>query len=116
MTTLFFHIFKVFTGCGDATARVFDAKSGSLKRTLAGHEFAINAIQVEINLNVTPPHKKTVVDLLCVEMSRNFLQICEFMSVQFLDTTEAPSTFCYVLQGVLKLSTFVNFFNCVHVT
>ncbi len=42
----FTFVSQVFTGCGDAVARVYDAKSGAIKRTLIGHEFAINSIQV----------------------------------------------------------------------
>jgi len=36
----------VFTGSGDGTARCYDAKSGTLKRTFTGHEIAINGMQV----------------------------------------------------------------------
>ena len=43
---ILFLFFSVFTGCGDNCGRVFDAKSGALKRTFKGHEFAVNAITV----------------------------------------------------------------------
>jgi WD40 repeat protein len=36
----------VYTGCGDAMARCFDAKSGALKRTFKGHTGAINCLKV----------------------------------------------------------------------
>lgn len=37
----------VYTACGDGVARVFDAKSGALKREFKGHEKAIYALQVK---------------------------------------------------------------------
>ena len=36
----------VITGCGDGTVRCYDAKSGHLLRTYAGHEGTIMAIQM----------------------------------------------------------------------
>lgn len=36
----------VFTGCGDARARAFDAQSGALQRVFRGHALIINCIQV----------------------------------------------------------------------
>ena len=38
--------FAVFTGCGDAIARCFDAKSGAIKRQFKGHEVTVNTLQV----------------------------------------------------------------------
>lgn len=37
----------VFTGCGDALIRCFDARSGVVKRTLKSHTLAVNCIQVD---------------------------------------------------------------------
>ena len=39
-------LFSVITGCGDGIARMFDAKSGALKRSMKGHESTINTLQV----------------------------------------------------------------------
>lgn len=36
----------VFTGCGDAIVRCFDARSGVLRRAYKSHALAINCIQV----------------------------------------------------------------------
>lgn len=36
----------VITGCGDGAVRCYDAKSGHLLRTFAGHEGTIMAIQM----------------------------------------------------------------------
>jgi WD repeat-containing protein 86 len=36
----------VFTGCGDALVRCFDARSGVVKRSLKSHTLAVNCIQV----------------------------------------------------------------------
>ena len=40
-----FHL--VFTGCGDALVRCFDARSGVVKRTFKSHTLAVNCIQVD---------------------------------------------------------------------
>lgn len=37
---------SVYTACGDGFARVYDAKSGALKRTFKGHEGAVYSILV----------------------------------------------------------------------
>ena len=39
--------FLVYTGCGDALIRCFDARSGVVKRTLKSHSLAVNCIQVK---------------------------------------------------------------------
>lgn len=39
----------VYTGCGDALVRCFDARSGVVKRTLKSHSLAVNCIQVTIS-------------------------------------------------------------------
>jgi len=36
----------VFTGCGDAIVRCFEARSGVLKRAFKSHELAVNCIEV----------------------------------------------------------------------
>lgn len=36
----------VITGSGDNNVRVFDAKSGALKRTFKGHKYVVNCIMV----------------------------------------------------------------------
>lgn len=42
----FFSTSSVFTGCGDALVRCFDARSGVLKRSFKSHSLAVNCIQV----------------------------------------------------------------------
>ena len=44
---LYIHL-AVLTGCGDATARIYAGKSGTLARECKGHEGAINALQVKV--------------------------------------------------------------------
>ena len=39
----------VYTGCGDAIVRCFDARSGVLRRAFKSHALAINCIQVNID-------------------------------------------------------------------
>ena len=39
-------LFAVYTGSGDTIARMFEAKSGTLKRTFKGHENAIVCVEV----------------------------------------------------------------------
>ncbi|XP_073094303.1 WD repeat-containing protein 86 isoform X4 [Manis javanica] len=46
----------VFTGCGDARARAFDAQSGALQRVFRGHAFVINCIQVHGQVLYTASH------------------------------------------------------------
>lgn len=41
-------MFPVLTGCGDAVARIYAGKSGTLAREFKGHDGAINALQVNI--------------------------------------------------------------------
>lgn len=43
---LFFFAHAVYTGSGDALARCFDGKSGSLRRTFTGHGVAVTSLQV----------------------------------------------------------------------
>ena len=38
----------VFTGCGDAIVRCFEARSGVIKRSFKSHALAVNCIQVNI--------------------------------------------------------------------
>lgn len=38
----------VYTGCGDTIARMYEAKSGTLKRTFKGHENAIVCVEVKL--------------------------------------------------------------------
>lgn len=42
-----FFSFAVYTGSGDAIARMFEAKSGTLKRAFKGHENAIVCVEVK---------------------------------------------------------------------
>lgn len=39
-------LLSVMTGCGDAIARMYTGKSGTLVREFKGHDGAINALQV----------------------------------------------------------------------
>ena len=41
-----FNSVAVYTACGDACARAFDAKSGTLKRIFKGHEGAITCLTI----------------------------------------------------------------------
>lgn len=45
MHTSFFYT-VVYTGCGDAIVRCFEARSGIMKRAFKSHALAINCIEV----------------------------------------------------------------------
>lgn len=45
MYTSFFYT-VVYTGCGDAIVRCFEARSGIMKRAFKSHALAINCIEV----------------------------------------------------------------------
>jgi hypothetical protein len=45
---LFFSSPIVYTGCGDAIVRCFDARSGVIKRMFKSHALAVNCLQVNL--------------------------------------------------------------------
>ncbi len=48
----FFFKKLVFTGCGDAIVRCFEARSGVIKRAFKSHALAITCIQVIFNIKL----------------------------------------------------------------
>lgn len=50
--------FTVCTGCGDTIARMYEAKSGTLKRTFKGHENAIVCVEVKLTYIFQKSKKK----------------------------------------------------------
>lgn len=84
----------VYTACGDSIARIFDAKSGALKRECKGHVNTITAIQVRIV-------DHTILYLILI-YSFSFAKT-SFPCMAILHRESAKNVFLAVFKRILKL-------------